>query len=462
MLLTYARLIEKTQIEFRQLCPDWRAAENFEFLSVEKLSMASYAEYLLRYEPDLLVVDESHCLSNPIGARFKRIARLLAAHPKLPILLLTGTAGSESIRQYSHLQELLHGNESPLPRNYENDLWCQATDVHVQGIRRSLGALECFGTDLDAAREGIRQRVAHTRGNTYLQVPEGFDGNLYVDTHRFVDTSVDEEIKQAREQGTLPDGREFEEVYNTGLIVKQVSLGFAKVLNPLPPEEWRAARRALGAYVREVMSDERLQYDTPLMVISAIRHGELDDGGCYEYWKSVEPSFVPTHSTEWLSFGAVDWAADWAKREGGLVWTTLPTFGRKLAERSGLPFFHSNGRDVNCGSIEQHPGGPCVLSFAPNCLGRNLQRWHKNLFVAPPAHADNLNQAFGRTARRGQTAPVVEYKFFLSCIENLEAIHKSRETARAAGDPSSRINMGTWCVEDLAEVRKLPGPRWKK
>lgn len=470
VFLNYARLLDKTRWEFKQLCPDWRVCEDYEFLSVEKLSLANYADWLLRWEPDFICVDEAHSLSNAQGARFKRLMRFHEAHPRVPILLLTGTPGSESVRQYAHLQELLHGDASPLPRNYELDLMAQATDSEVRGIRRALGDLVRFSggvQSLEAVRDGIGQRVARTRGNIYYRLPDGVDCSLYASAEKFDDAQMDDFIVQAREFGTLPDGRVFEEIYDTSLIAKQLGLGFAKVLDPMPPEPWAAARRAWGAYVRECVADESQQFDTPFQVSAAVRRGELDDGGLYAFWREIEPTFTPVHKTEWFSLAAVQWCVDWAQREGGLVWTTMPTFGRKFAEISGLPFFHSNGQDANKGSIEQYPGGPACLSFSANCLGRNLQdRWNKNLFVAPASSADSLDQAIGRTVRRGQKAEVVEVVFLLTVFENCASIHTARkraETDRTLGkNYGSRLLLGDWNIPSEAEVSRWSGPRWRK
>lgn len=470
LLLNYARLEEKTRKEFRELRDHWKVADNYDFLSVEKLSRENYAGYCERFQPDFICVDEAHSLGDPGGARFRRIRRYAELNPQLPILLLTGTPGTDSLKQYAHLQALLHGQNSPLPlEDRELMLWCEATDAQVRGMRRPPGCLTFFSsgsTDVQAVRDGIQSRIEETPGNIYFREPDGTECSLYISGVKFdgVSQLMNEYCRSARTEETLPDGRCFEEVYDKSLILKQLGCGYAKVLDPIPPEEWRAARGLWAAFVREIVRQEdKYKLDTPFQVSAAVRRDEIDDGGLWREWKEVEPTFTPQHKTEWFDLSVVQFCADWMKEHKGLVWTPSPTFGFKLAEISGLPFFHAQGVSKAHGSIETytaHTGA--ILSLGANKLGRNLQdRWNKNLFVTPAASATDLNQAIGRTARPGQKEPVVEVGFLLTVRENWDCVQKARVRALADGrDKASRLLNCDWCVQDLMEVEGWKGPRW--
>jgi hypothetical protein len=473
LFLNYARLIDKTVREFRALADDWDICHSYKFLSVEKLSQASHSDYLERLRPDLIVIDEGHSLASPAGARFRRLRRYKEAHPETVIVLLTATPGVD-LDQYAHVQDLLLGENSPCPR--EPDVlreWCEALNVHVRGQRRPLGALSSFssgGVGLNEVREGVGRRIEETRGNIYARSAESVDCSIYMADVRVEMSSLTEElVSSAWLDMVLPDGRCFEELYNKPLIIKQLGAGYAKVLDPTPPLEWREARALWSAFVRCIVGEEQTYHlDTPAQVKAAVRRGEIDDGGLLETWTAIEPTFRPVTKTEWFDLSVLQFAALWLASERGLVWVTQPTVGRKLAELSGLPFFHANGCDVNHGSIEAFSGRTgAVLAVRPNMLGRNLQnRWSKNLYITPPPSSTELDQSIGRTARRGQKDPTVEVTFVLTVRENWEAVTAARTGAlaeRALGkNESSRLLLCDWCVSDLSTVNTWKGARWKR
>lgn len=475
LFLNYSRLMNKTLRDFRMLAEHWQVARNYEFLSVERLSSAKNSNYLEKLCPDLIVVDESHSLKDVKGSRFKRLRRYREAHPDVPVVPLTATPGTDSLNNFAHIQDLVHGERSPLPRKYHDlQQWCQATDVKVE-LRRGPGALTVFSdgdTVLEAVRAGIGRRIEETPGNIYHRTPESTDCSLYLDSIKFdgFAPASDAYFEAAWHAEKLPDDRCFEEMYSRQLILRQLGCGFCKVLNPTPPEAWREARKNFGTLVRDYISQEKkYALDTPLQVVAAIRRKELNDFGLYAAWKEVEPTFKPVHVTEWYDLGVIQFCADWLREHKGLVWCTFPSFGRKLSEVSGLPFFHAGGLDYRTkADIESYyePTG-AILALEPNKLGRNLQdRWHKNLFVAPPASALDLDQAIGRTARFGQKKETVEVSFLFSCRENFDSVTVARSRAdydRALGrNENSKLLVCDWNVADLAEVSEWEGARWER
>lgn len=465
LFLVYARLIDKTIREFRQLADDWHICDSYTFLSVEKLSRAEYADYLDLLCPDLIVIDEAHCLGNAEGARFRRLRRYKEANPHVPIVPLTATPGTESISQYAHVQALVLGESSPLPLDTHTlREWCEALDTEVIGQRRPPGAL---GATLEVARENVGTRVEDTPGNIYSRSADSVDCSIYVTSQKIeLSSEIDALVEVARHDMCLPDGRCFEELYNVATIVKQLGCGYAKVLDPTPPLAWREARSLWAAFAREVI--RRGALDTPAQVKAAVRSGEIDDGGLLANWQTLEPTFTPRTITAWFDLSVLHVVSYWLSVEKGLVWVTQPTVGRRLAQLTGLPFFHAGGCDVEAGSIEAYSRSTgAILAVRPNMLGRNLQdRWHTNLYVTPPSSATEIDQSIGRTARRGQKQPTVEVTFLLSVRENWESVTSARASAQAekalGKNNSSRLINCDWCVSDLATVNTWKGPRWQR
>lgn len=472
LFLNYQRLIDKTVREFRDLADEWQICHTYTFLSVEKLSRDSYHDYLERMQFDFICIDEAHSLQNPDGPRFRRLRRFKEANPSVPVLPLTATPGVD-LEQYAHVQALLLGERSPLPHDdFTLREWGEALNVDVRGQRRPLGALVQLsdgGQSLEEVREAVGRRIEQTPGNIYSRSAESIDCSIYCTDRKLeLPDCLHTMIASAWSDVLLPDGRCFEELYNKQLILKQLGAGYAKVLDPAPPDEWRDARSLWSSFVREIISNEtRYGLDTPAQVKAAVRSGEIDDGGRLEWWCQLAPTFVPSTKTEWFDLSVLRVAVDWLAEERGLVWVTQPTVGRKLAELSGLPFFHANGCDEHVGSIE---GYKCktgaILAVRPNMLGRNLQRWHKNLYITPPSSSIELDQSIGRTARRGQRAPTVEVIFLLTVWEHWASLQTARRAAEAertlGKNASSRLLLSDWCVSDLHTVKSWKGPCWKR
>jgi hypothetical protein len=474
LFLNYKRLIDKTIREFRELANDWRICHDYTFLSIECLSREAYADYLDRLRADFVCIDEAHSLSNANGARFRRVRRYKDKCPQVPILPLTATPGTASIGQYAHIQDLILGAGSPLPRDEGTLLeWREALDTEVIGQRRPPGALTRWssgGAELTAVRAGVGTRIEQTPGNVYARSAESVDCSIYITDYKLdLAPHMGELVECAWREAMLPDGRCFEELYNHALILKQLGSGYAKVLDPAPPIAWREARSLWGSFVRSIIGAEHVYHlDTPAQVKASVRSGAIDDGGLLDAWLTIEPTFKPCTKTDWFDLSVLTYASDWLARERGLVWVTQPTVGRALAKLTGLPFFHANGVDPSAGSIEAYDGSTgAVLAVRPNMLGRNLQnRWAKNLYISPPSSTTELDQSIGRTARRGQRASTVEVTFLLTVWENWAAVTKARSAAlaeRALGkNDSSRLLLGDWCVTDLATVNTWKGPFWKR
>jgi LAGLIDADG-like domain len=479
LFLTYAKLLDKTRREFRELAVNWRVANNYQFLGFEKFSRVESAQFLDKYLPDMIVADEAHAFKTPASGRktsasgrTKRLGRWLKAHPECVFIPLTGTPGDESVHNIAHIQNWVHREHSPLPRDYnELNQWAQCLDAKVTQ-RRSPGVLKAFAKDsslLDDVRAGVGDRVAETPGNLY-QRNASVQCSLYLDSIKFDD--YPEKVEQnfacvRKDTDHTPDGRVLDSPVELWRLFNTMSLGFWHLLDPAPPEAWREARKMYNSFVRDILSQSKYGLDTPLQVGQLCRRGEIDSQGLYAAWKAIEPTFKPNPIVEWFDDSALKYCSEWLTEHQGLLWTSYPAFGKKLAEMSGRPFYHLQGIDAKTGkSIEEHGDTSCILALMANKEGRNLQRFHKNLVVTPSASSDVLEQMIGRTHRQGQTAEAVEVSFLLGSIENLEALYKARNRAKFDRDQgknlSSKLLTGDWMVHQLVDSEAWDGPRWQK
>lgn len=471
--LVYAKLIEKSKLEVSRYARHWNVCLNFRFMSVESLSRETGYQALVDYNPDMIIFDEAHAMKSPKSGRTRKLLRFKAEHPGTVFVPMTGTPGDDSLANIAHVQEIVHGEGSPVPRTTsELNPWCEALDARP-AVRRDPGVLARFAggsNRLDAVREGVGARIAETPGNVFYRTNDVacslyLEGVLHTAHNK---TTLDNFAHIRANPDETITGQVLEEGTQVHLSLTTCGLGFVHVIDPPPPAEWRAARKSHGAYVREVLAADIPDLDTPAMVVNAILRGELQDGGRYERWRAIRDTFKPVSRAEWFDESALEAVAKWAKSNIGLVWVPYPDFARKLSELSGLPFYHNNGICKKTGkSITEHPEtSSAILSTQACSTGHNLQRFCRNLIVAPSGKSDLNNQLLGRTHRFGQTADAVEAYFFLTSIENVEALDKARARARFdrdfGGDQKNKLLVGDDMLPTISEVRRLDGPAWTK
>jgi hypothetical protein len=472
LFVTYKNLLDKTRLEFRELAEDWNICQNYEFISCEKLSRAESADFLDKLQPDMVVWDESAAAKSIKSGRTRRMGRFLKAHPECTFVPLTGTPGDTSLSEYAHLLEWALGPENtPLPASWvEFQQWQQALDVNVPN-RRAPGVLTDFSygnEDLQAVREGVGRRIEETPGVIYsrsasVDIPLVLQSIVYDGP-----APVLEYVRRSGDE--LPDGRVIETPLERYRLFQTLNLGFARVIDPPPPKDWRDARKEWSGFVTDILSQSKYALDTPDQVKRLCESGELDSYGVYEAWKEIKPSFTIVSHVEWFDDGALEFVAEWAAANDGLVWVPFPAFAERLAKLSGLPYFHEGGFCDALGmSVEEYGrkygGKSVIVSTQANDKGRNLQAWNLNLVVGVSGKADQQEQQLGRTHRRGQTRPV-EVQYLIASIENLESLYKARERAEHDRDTgrneSGKLLSGTWEVLGWDEVSRLEGPRWKK
>lgn len=468
LLLTYKSLLKKTEREFAKEAKTWKSAERWEFLGYEKLSRSD--EFLYSYEPDIIIADEGHALKNPKSGRSKKLARYLAAHPECAFVPLTATPGDQSLNEFAAIMHAALGPVRapvPPPGSWELVQWAQALDYETL-TRRAYGCLALFNdraVTLDDVRAGVGRRIEESPGVIYHRVSD-VACSLYLDAKIHDGPSpVMEHVRATGDE--LPDGRILETPVEKYQLMSTLGLGFARYIDPPPPADWRAARKLWVAFAGEMMEQDQLRLDTAGAVALACESGRIDSQGVYEAWKAIKSSFKPMSVEEWYDTSALEAIAAWASENDGLVWVPFPALGYKLAELTGRRFFHELGADATGLAIEEYPGTDSVfLSTGANFKGRNLQKWSRNLIIGSGSSSVRLHQQIGRTHRTGQTAEAVEVTFFVSSIEDLEAVYKARGRAAydktAGGNRSHKLLLGDWLVPELSEAQRWSGARWRK
>jgi len=426
LLLVPAKLREKTIFDFAELREHWGPSVEPKLQSYEKLGRANWADFLDRYQPDLIIADEAHRLKNVRAAVTRRVGRYMTANPGTIFVALSGTLTRRSIMDFAHIAEWCLGDGSPVPIQYADLIeWSGALDEAPESRYRP-GPLERFGEGprLEEVREGVQRRIVETPG-VVATSESPIDASLVISDwwEDYVPgRAVGTALADLEEKWETPDGIPLTSAADVWRNAREISLGFYYRWNPTPPAEWLEARRKWAALVRSILLRSRT-LDSEAQV--AARHCDRSE---YRNWMAVRSMYTPSIETVWIDETIVERAAKWAREEGGIVWTDLVAVGKKL-DQLGAPYYGELGKDKNQNIIERATAG-ISASIAANTEGRNLQHYSKNLVLTPPTTGMAWEQLLGRTHRDGQKADEVSVEVFFGCQENVQAFYQAKSDAK--------------------------------
>jgi hypothetical protein len=155
------------------------------------------------------------------------------------------------------------------------------------------------------------------------------------------------------------------------------------------------------------------------------------------YHKIKPPPTVAVWIDDFLIKDAVQWAN--AQTEPVIIWYGDTAVGARLAEL-GVPTY---------GQGSEMPRVPitCAASYNVHGTGKNLQAWHNQILLDPPASGQAWEQLLGRTHRQGQEADEVYFHYYAHTREFASAIEKARQSAtyiEATTNMPQRLIYATW------------------
>lgn len=464
LLLVPAKLIEKTWREFGKLAAHWPLHPFFQIESYERIGRVHGNEILAAIAPDLLILDECQKVKNPRAAVTRRVARWMKENPETRMAALSGTITQRSLKDFAHIVAWCLPKHAPIPLRY-NELvdWSLAIDEKLPAgqERRQAGALSQLYNEeeealeltdpVSAVRRAYGRRLHETPGVVATTDPH-VGSSLSVEAIEYTPgPEASSALDILRAEFTLPDGQEVISPMDVWRHARELALGFFYRWDPPAPEEWREARRRWGKAVRYVLANNRRQLDSELPVANACARGEYDSsyileggvrvfeetiGDIWRAWAEIRPTFEINTVPVWLDDAALKIAAEWAAKNGGIVWVEHVAFGQRLSELTGMPYFAQRGLDATGRMIEDADpaDGPVIASVASNAEGRNLQAWNRSLVVSPSASGALWEQLLGRMHRQGQEADEVIYEVLLGSIEQSNALAQALDDARYIQD----------------------------
>lgn len=387
------------------------------YLPYTQLSATDSGDLLSELRPRLIIADEAHSLKNPKAARSGRFVRYMRANPETRFVAMSATFTNSSVKEYAHLAQLSLGAEgSPVPTKWiVLEAWSRVLDVQTQ-VPPSTQDYYTMAPLADAWAPGegnlqsrIRQAFGRRMGATPGVVTTDSDSSpaeIEVSTWMpKLPVEVQDTIDEVRRTGTLPNDDGVEDLAGK---VTQLAHGFyyyldwAAIGRTEPDLDWVYARREYEAALREVQGRGRKGMDSRALLERALRSGDkkvpLQLRHAWEQWQLQADKPVPPRKAAWISTAVLEQAIEFAmERPNCLVWAGHEAVQATL-EEMGFPVAWPG----------QRPKSPHVcVSIASHSVGFNLQSWHHNLVLAPPASGGRWQQLLGRTDRFGQTEPVV-------------------------------------------------------
>lgn len=405
LMIVPASLEDKTWADILSYRGRWRMTRHpFVIKSREELVRPSNRDFLDRYKPDLVVIDEADDFANA-GAGAPRMLdryRVKTTPADCVFLPLTGTPGRKSILDYWHLVWWALPTSAPLPRTRaEAAVWASALDHKPRNpIRPSPGPL---GSSIQAARRWYLKRLLETPGIVILD-GDSCTAPLHIETRLARESKrLNAAFETFLVEQQTPGGVQVSDPLSRWKLDALLGCGVYTVFDPPPPEPWRIARRRVARFVRrkiEASTSTAKPLDTEGQVLRRFRDHEI-----VQDWLAVKHIKVKTR-TVWISKSTIRSAIDWLNEsdEPGIIWCGSVAFAERLAHEARLSYYGRKGR---CGAtgvgLHAAPHGKSlVASWNANKKGFNLQPWTRQLLVMPPQSAKWLEQIFGRSHRSGQ------------------------------------------------------------
>ncbi len=485
LLLLPAKLIEKTQREWREAAKDWKVAKHLQFMSYEILGRASGATRLETKVPDLIMADEAHKLKSPRAAVTRRVTRFMQAHPLTMFVPMSGTIMKSSIKDFAHLLQWSHGQMSPLPLYAETlTEWSEALDEGANMfVRRDPGILldlfegafdddgACGDDNARRARRVFFARAQATPGIVMADSKDQYTGSLLIEPLEYdVNAATEANFKKLREEMCRPDGWALSEAMQAWAVARQLSLGLHYAWDPPAPQEWLDARKAWAVFVRDFLGSPRSQamgIDSEFTCMKAVLGGDIEDK--YDVlgeWRRIKPTFTVNSVEVWHDHSALIASAAWlAKHPNGICWVEHVFFGQALSKMTGVPYYGPQGLDARGNFIEAHPAGsPIIASIAANSEGRNIQaKFWDNLMTAPAADSERWEQVLGRTHRKGQLEDTVTMDVLVGCREHLESVPRALNSSDVKTDLfgfTQKLRLADITWPDLHDPTARKGFRW--
>lgn len=472
------------------------------------LSAQDASELLEKIRPELMIFDEAHMLKHRTSARTKRIWSYWKKY-RPQVVTLSGTMTGKSLREFAHLltMSLREGAPVPMDAGTVNE-WANVIDSDQAGDAPTWRAER--GTSAGPLRPLInwcRENFPQIKVDFTTQGFRNAFQNRLVTTPGVVSSPADElgtsllfentKLNHMASPGGAemqrllddldrtwlsPDGDEIEHAMVIWKWKNEITSG---IYNSLTwPTRDAAAKRGISIEILERSMEyhalrqhyhktlrqwfanrpHRIGMDTPFLVgRDMAAHGAENVGReLYEAWNEmraadfegrIERDSRPVRVCDYKVREAVRMMQERSEKKG-IVWFYHQEIGRwisELAEEAGIgnAVYCPAGKEANefLADPKRADDNYLICSLSAHGTGKNLQFVTDQIFVQLPISEQRMEQAVGRTHRRGQRADLVTCHTMIS--------NTIDEMALAA-----HLNDATYVFETTGESRKLLSASW--
>jgi hypothetical protein len=440
--------------------PDRPVLEIFPY---SQLQQQKNATWLKDRNPDLLIGDEAQMLKDRKSTRTGRFLRFFAdSEQEKGFCCHSGSFTTREIQDCAHLLALSLREGSPFPLDPSTvDMWGDTLNPS-NPFPTDPGALRRLCQGDETIFQAVHKRLVETPG---VIATRGVSVTAKLRIKALpveLPAALDLMLREVRAEEKRPDGEVLLDQLEVAACLSQLSCGFYYYWaypRGEPRElidEWFDRRQEYNKEVRVRLMRREDQMDSPgLLQDAAVRWHEgyewTDENGKlyregprskngplptwdsehWEEWARVRDLVVPEPRVEWVDDFLAQAAADWARREPGVVWYLFAPFGAKVEELSGL--VRHGGGDEASAAIRQEKGDRSIVaSIKAHHKEKNLQSFYRNLVANPPADGGIWEQLLGRSHRYGQPRDEVETYVFRHAAEHRAALDTARNFARYA------------------------------
>lgn len=491
VLLTLSGLVGKTHREAaEELSPRYNICSWLKVVGYSALSRTTYyAEHdpitklpnpetglLERLDPDLLLLDEMHALSNPRSAMTKRLLTFLRARRKAgrPVRVagFSGTITDHSVLDYWHIAQFTTRSEWLwFPRHHtEAEEWHKCIDRELVDPGALVPMLRAESEDIRHVRQAYGHRMRRTP-SVYITTDEKPGASLEFDDHPIEeDAAVNKAFAELRQHWRMPDGWTLEDAPVHWMAADCMSLGFYMAPKERPPEEWANKRLAWAQTCRHVLTHNLRHLDSELDVTNSVLAGNEGQEALeiYSQWVGVRDLYELKSKLVMVSDVGVRTIKKLLARSERpmLVWVNRNEWGELLAQECGSKYFSGGGFAKDGTYIEDHDKGHAILSFGANKAGRNLQyKWADNLLAMCTPPAKHMEQLIARTHRPHQKQDTVRLTWLVGCLEHVAAIDKAIQNALYQRDTThtpQRLLYGNVTRKIFPPATGIKYTRWSK
>lgn len=387
-------------------------------VSYSSLSSVRGASSLDDLQPDCIIMDECHAVSNTSAARTKRFRRYCnqarASGQLKHVIGLSGSMLSRRVKNTAGLSKIIHRRGSPFPLEYHTlEAWSEALDPSPEGDEREPGELARLCKDNESTRSGFRRRLIETPG--VVATSEASVGTSLVFHERSV--AVPPEVSKAlydmQQTWVTPTGDEITDALTLWRHAREIAAGVClrwvwPRQEPLElRQEWMECRRNYNREVREFLTHRAgPNMDSPLLLARAAVAGKWNSA-YFADWSRIHKACRPETEAVWISDFLVEDAVAWGSKTPGIIWYSIDAVGREIAKRGGFELYGPQAEWPR--NIFEESGRKTIVASVESAgTGQELQMFHRSLFTSTMTKAHSWEQAVARCHRPGQEEDQVD------------------------------------------------------